>query len=168
VRADSLDRRPVRAGDVDALHAILGHAEVSRWLRPAGVTTAISREECRGWAERDAAHWVAHGFGSWLILRGEVPVAHGGLRHTLAGGRSEVEIGWAVAREQWGTGVATAIGRWSLAAASEAGIDRVIALTRADNSASRRVMEKIGLRYERELVHAGLPHVLYRNSRPKT
>jgi RimJ/RimL family protein N-acetyltransferase len=28
--------------------------------------------------------------------------------------------------------------------------------------ASRRVMEKLGMAYERDVVHAGLPHVLYR------
>jgi RimJ/RimL family protein N-acetyltransferase len=33
-----------------------------------------------------------------------------------------------------------------------------------ENRASRRVMEKLGFEYEREVVHANLPHVLYRLS----
>ena len=35
-------------------------------------------------------------------------------------------------------------------------------MTLPDNHASRRVMEKIGLRFDRDVVHRGLPHVLYR------
>ena len=38
----------------------------------------------------------------------------------------------------------------------------LIAFTLPDNLASRRVMEKAGFAYEREILHAGLPHVLYR------
>jgi ribosomal-protein-alanine N-acetyltransferase len=166
VRPDSLGRRPVAAGDGPALHAVLGHPEVSRWLRPAGVTSPFSPAECDEWAARGAAHWAAHGFGEWVVRHDGEPVARGGLHHTLADGRAEVEVGWAVAPAAWGRGIATAIGHWSLEAAAERGIDGVVAFTRVDNAASRRVMEKLGLRYEREFVHAGLPHVLYRNTRP--
>ncbi len=35
------------------------------------------------------------------------------------------------------------------------------------NRASRRVMEKAGFGYERDTVHAGLPHVLYRLPAPR-
>ena len=41
----------------------------------------------------------------------------------------------------------------------------LIAFTLPDNLASRRVMEKAGFAYERDIVHAGLPHVLYRRDR---
>jgi [ribosomal protein S5]-alanine N-acetyltransferase len=37
-----------------------------------------------------------------------------------------------------------------------------VAFTLPDNVASRRVMEKVGFRYEREVEHVDLPHVLYR------
>ena len=39
-------------------------------------------------------------------------------------------------------------------------------VTAPDNRGSRRVMEKLGLSYEREVVHADLPHVLYRLQSP--
>ena len=41
----------------------------------------------------------------------------------------------------------------------------VVAFTLPDNTASRRVMEKLGMTYERDIVHADLPHVLYRSTR---
>jgi RimJ/RimL family protein N-acetyltransferase len=119
-------------------------------------------EHCKVWAARDAAHWAAHGFGPYLWLDRGVPVAHGGLGFNVAGGRGEIEIGWFVARKRWREGIGTLIARAALAEAAERGFAGVVAFTRTDNAASRGVMEKVGLRQEREFEHAGLPHVLYR------
>ena len=38
----------------------------------------------------------------------------------------------------------------------------IVAFTLTTNGASRRVMEKLGFRFERDIIHAGLPHVLNR------
>jgi RimJ/RimL family protein N-acetyltransferase len=157
-----LDLRPIETGDAPALHAILSDDEVAHWLRAAGVTGPFSAAECDGMAERDAAHWVAHGFGPWLVLDGDAALGRGGLRHTLADSRGEIEIGWFVARERWGDGIATFIGRRALTLAAQRGIDGVMAMTRVDNGASQRVMQKLGMSREKEFVHAGLPHVMYR------
>jgi RimJ/RimL family protein N-acetyltransferase len=59
------------------------------------------------------------------------------------------------------------MGRHALGAAAERGIVNVVAFTRVDNLASQRVMQKLGLTYEREFEHAGLPHVLYRTSQER-
>ena len=42
----------------------------------------------------------------------------------------------------------------------------LVAFTLPDNLGSRRVMEKSGFVYERDIVHVGLAHVLYRHRRP--
>jgi hypothetical protein len=42
------------------------------------------------------------------------------------------------------------------------GLSGVIAYARVENVPSRRVMEKLGLTYEREFEHLGRPHVSYR------
>ena len=41
-------------------------------------------------------------------------------------------------------------------------LEEVVAFTLPDNIASRRVMEKAGFAYDRDIQRAGLPHVLYR------
>ena len=61
-----------------------------------------------------------------------------------------------------GRGIATAIGHEALALAAARGAREAVALSRADNLASRRVMDKLGMAPSRELQHAGFPHVLYR------
>ena len=46
----------------------------------------------------------------------------------------------------------------------ELGLPDLVSFTLHDNHASRRVMERLGFSYERDVEHAGLPHVLYRLS----
>ena len=73
---------------------------------------------------------------------------------------------YAVMAEFWSKGVATEIATVSLKVAFERiGIGNIVAFTLPTNWASRQVMEKVGLRYERDITHAGLPHVLYRIKR---
>jgi RimJ/RimL family protein N-acetyltransferase len=96
------------------------------------------------------------------VLEDGTPVARGGLSVTFLDGRPEVEIGWAVAREHWGRGIATRIALAARKEASQLGLRGVVAFARTENGASLRVMEKAGLQRERELTHAGYPHILYR------
>jgi RimJ/RimL family protein N-acetyltransferase len=113
-------------------------------------------------------HWDRFGFGLWLLRdrdSGEM-VGRGGLQHTFVGGRAEIEAGWAIVPERWGQGLATELAFTSLDVAfGELRFADVIAFALPDNGASIRVMEKTGFTYERDIVHAGLPHVLYRCAR---
>ena len=81
----------------------------------------------------------------------------------------EVEVGWSIAPDRWGEGLATELARASVRAAFDVlGLDGVIvAYTANDNVASWRVMEKAGLEFDREIVAVGLPHVLYRARRDR-
>jgi RimJ/RimL family protein N-acetyltransferase len=108
--------------------------------------------------------WERDGFNWWAALdraTGEV-VGRGGLSRKVIAGREEVEAGWTVAPERWGQGFATEIGAAALALAREHDLETVVSITLPHNTASRRVMEKLGFAYERDVVYADLPHVLYR------
>jgi [ribosomal protein S5]-alanine N-acetyltransferase len=127
--------------------------------------SAPTEQDIRSGLSRQIEHWERHGFGLWLLRdrsTGEF-VGRGGLQHTEASGRREVEVAWAIVPERWGEGLATELAR----AAVDVGftalrVSEVIALTLPDNLASRRVMEKAGFAYDADIEHAGLPHVLYR------
>ncbi len=144
------------------LMSVLGVPEVARWLLPAGRSQPHSEAECATRARAGAAHWRAHGFGPWIVGERGRTVACGGLGLRLFDGRPELELAWAVVPGAWGRGIATAIGREALALAAARGAREAFALTRADNLASRRVMDKLGMAPASKLQHAGLPHVLYR------
>ena len=160
--------RPQSEDDTPGLLDLLSDPEVAFWLRPSGVSGPFTRAECEQMVRRGVAHWQAHGFGPWLAWDGDACIGRGLLKHTILDGRGEVEAGWTVARSRWGTGIATAMGRHALATAVEHGVTSVVAFTRTDNGASQRVMEKLGMTFEREITHAGLPHVLHRITLPRS
>jgi RimJ/RimL family protein N-acetyltransferase len=87
------------------------------------------------------------------------------LQWTYVAELDEVEVAWAISPERWGRGLATELARASITTAfGPLGLSGIIAFTLPHNLASRRVMEKTGFVYERNIVHAQLPHVLYRRT----
>jgi RimJ/RimL family protein N-acetyltransferase len=110
-------------------------------------------------------HWERYGFGLWLLRdrsTGEL-AGRGGLQYTDALGGYAVEAAWAILPERWGHGLATELAQASVQVAFDSlGLPEIIAITLPDNAASRRVMGKAGFAYDRDIVHVGLAHVLYR------
>ncbi|HEY5317562.1 MAG TPA: GNAT family N-acetyltransferase [Solirubrobacteraceae bacterium] len=110
-------------------------------------------------------HWDRYGFGLWLLrdrATGAM-VGRGGLQHSVVGRDGEIEAGWAIVPERWGEGLATELADACTAVAfGTLELGQVIAMALPTNVASRRVMEKSGFAYERDVVYKGLAHVLYR------
>lgn len=105
------------------------------------------------------------GLGAWLFFDATYGdfVGYCGLRRTMIDGRDEIELFFAVAAHAWGRNFAPEMAAAVLDRAREhLGALDVVAVTLPDNARSRRVMEKCGFTYERDVIHAGLPHVLYR------
>jgi RimJ/RimL family protein N-acetyltransferase len=110
-------------------------------------------------------HWRDHGFGLWTLRDRQTGafVGRGGLRRVEVGGRREVEVAYVLARERWGSGLATELAIESARVAfDELGLEEIVAFTLPGNRASRAVMERTRLRFERNIVRADLPHVMYR------
>jgi [ribosomal protein S5]-alanine N-acetyltransferase len=152
-----------RAGDVEELSMLLGDPRVARTLTATG--EPLTHVEIVESLRTKIDHWDRHGFGLWLLRDRATRelVGRGGLQHTFVGGSGEVEVGWAIIPERWGQGLATELALLSIGVAfDDLGLQEIVAFTQPHNSASRRVMEKTGFTYEREIVHVGLPHVLYR------
>jgi [ribosomal protein S5]-alanine N-acetyltransferase len=152
-----------RADHAKELFILLRDQRVARTLTPTGEPP--SEAEVLDGLRTKIEHWDRHGFGLWLLrdrTTGEM-VGRGGLQHTYVGGQSEVEVGWAIVPERWGQGLATELALLSVEVAfDDLGLAEIVAFTQPPNIASRRVMEKAGFAYERDVVHVGLPHVLFR------
>jgi RimJ/RimL family protein N-acetyltransferase len=137
---------------------------VSATLRP-GPEPPTEADVLDGLAAK-VDHWDRHGFGMWLLRDRETGemVGRGGLQYTYTAGLNDVEAGWAIVPERWGQGLATELAHACVAVGfGHLDLLELVAFTLPDNRASRRVMQKSGFRYERNIVHAGLPHVLYRH-----
>jgi ribosomal-protein-alanine N-acetyltransferase len=115
--------------------------------------------------EWNLEHWAEYGFGLWMLREratGAV-VGRAVLRHLDVEGIDEVEVGYGFLPEAWGCGLATEVARACVRIGRERlGLGSIVAVTRPDHAASQRVMLKSGLVYERDIVLAELPHVLFR------
>jgi [ribosomal protein S5]-alanine N-acetyltransferase len=156
-----------RLDDAVEVAVLLRDPRVARTLTADGLPP--SEREVRDGLRAKIAHWERHGFGLWMArdrFTGEM-VGRGGLQHTVVESTREIEVGWAIVPERWGQGLATELARAAVdVAAAPLHLGEIVAFTLPDNIASRRVMEKVGFTYERDVVHVGLPHVLYRRSLP--
>lgn len=122
--------------------------------------------EERGWgfwaAESKATHQFI-GFVGLHIPSAELPFS------------PCVEVGWRLAFEYWGRGLATEAARAALKFGFEGlGLPEIVSFTAIGNARSRAVMERLGMResgtFEHPQVPAGnalRPHCLYRLSRSR-
>ncbi len=162
---DSFETERLKAGrlsedDFDLLYKFYTNEEVCRTL--GGVRTA---SWVKNYIAKNIEHWERFSFGIWNFYTkpGNIFAGRGALRHIDIDGRDEIEIGYAFLPEYWGKGYATEIAKELVEIAFEVyQLIDIIAITLPDNKASRRVMEKAGLSYEKGVIHADLPHVLYR------
>jgi RimJ/RimL family protein N-acetyltransferase len=125
-----------------------------------------SDEETRLFILKNLHHWQLYGFGLW-VFRDKVNnqfVGRAGLRNTNVDGINEVELAYALMAKFWGKGLATEMGEEILKLGFELlKLHEIVCFTLTTNKASQRVMEKLGFKYEREIIHASLPHLLYRS-----
>ena len=134
----------------------------------------LSRQESDGFAAAIKARMARHGFGLWAVERQDTGdfIGYVGFNQPSFQADFEpcVEIGWRLARTHWGQGFASEAAQACL----DWGATRfktlpIVSFTIPANRRSQRVMETIGLRYERDFIHPNLrldprmgPHVLYR------
>ena len=151
------------ADDLGAYRALFFDKGVAKWLRP-GPQPPFTEGEVFAKLSEDRWHWDQHGFGPWALIEresGEL-AGRGGLKYQTVDGKQEVELGWAVRSDRWGRGYATEAARAAIDWARELGLSELVALIMEDNTASRRVAEKLSMKEAGVTVHAGLDHLVYR------
>jgi RimJ/RimL family protein N-acetyltransferase len=149
--------------DWTAFRPIAEDPEVMRYITGG---TAWSEEQIRRFVDRQVALYAERGFCRWRVLERAGGEFMGFCGVGFWGEGLEPEIGWWLARRYWGCGLATEAARCALRDAFErVGLERVVSVAMVGNAASRRVMEKLGLRMEREFENEGVRLVQYAISR---
>ena len=140
---------------------------------------ALSREESDALVDRIKEHFSKYDFGLWAAELRTTGVFIGFIGLSVPSFHAHftpcVEIGWRLAAEHWGKGLATEGALAVLHCAFESvGLTEVVSFTSTENRRSRRVMEKIGMKHDAadDFDHPRLPaghplrrHVLYRLGR---
>jgi ribosomal-protein-alanine N-acetyltransferase len=144
--------------DLAPLSVIFADPDVTEYLGKDG--RPISVEETTFALTSIIQHWHKHGFGRWAVedkAQGKL-LGYAGIR-SLEG---QPELVYLLAKEYWGMGLATEVAAACLRYGfTEKGFDSILALTRPLNVRSRRVMEKIGMRFEKDANYFGIDVVQY-------
>ena len=121
---------------------------------------ARSRAQVESILANQRAQAAEAGFTLWWWRdrsTGEL-VGYVGLNRDEVEGEPVVEVGWSIAPARWGDGLAPEAAQAVLAWGFErCGLERIVSFTLPDNQRSRRVMEKIGMTFERDFERAGCP-----------
>ncbi len=133
---------------------------VARALWPGSRGGPRSERQAAELLAADVRHWQERGFGPWVFFETAtgVFVGRGGLRWSTIAGVDCVEVLYAVRPDAWGRGYATEIALVAVAEGRRLRFAEIVGVTTTSNLASRRVLEKAGLRIEATVEHAGLPH----------
>jgi [ribosomal protein S5]-alanine N-acetyltransferase len=153
--------RRLSSDDVDSLAPYMADPEVMRYMGGRTMTP----EETAARIERFVEIFEVDGIGQFAVERREDGLVLGRcgilnweidpwrpVARAETDEPTETEIGYLLGRPHWGRGyateAATAVRDYAL---SELGEERLIALIQDGNVASKRVAEKLGMAYERDV-----------------
>ena len=153
IKTERLLLLPWSSSYVDDLVRIYTNPEVMRYISNGRL---LNRDECLKISERGASLWDKYGYGPWAVISKKSGEWIGKLGLDILEDwpkKDKWEVGWELAPEFWGQGLATEGGKMAIQFGFEqAKLKRIISPTIPENIASRRVMEKCGLRYQ-GLIH---------------
>ena len=124
----------------------------------------FTEDQTRAFLQRTAEHWSLHDFGLWIFHLSSTGdfIGYGGIKHAVVEDKDEIELAYAVSSARWNKGFATEMSEAALKVGfGELRLERIVAFTLPHNKGSRSVMEHCGFAHHRDIVHAGLRHVLY-------
>jgi len=133
--------------DLNDLLAIRSDPEVMRFI---GAGQPHAKDQVRDALEHILSVWKQHGFGRWAIIHKPDKKLIGWCGLAFLDKTEEIEIGYGIAKEYWGRGLTTEAAAATIRYGfEELKLSRIVAVAMPENIASRRIMEKIGMRYEK-------------------
>lgn len=145
IRTERLELRPWRLGDVDDVFSYARDPEWARFLRM--LPTPYTRQDAEQFVARQLLlDRVTH--PAWAVEHEGSVIGGIGLRFNFEHGLAE--LGYSIARVHWNKGLCTEAARAVIDAAfsTHPDLNRVHARADNENTASQRVMEKIGMTKE--------------------
>jgi RimJ/RimL family protein N-acetyltransferase len=149
--------------DLDTLVAWRADEEVSKYL---GTAEQHTREKVEERLSFYLSCYEKYGFGVSGVMQksdGKL-IGWSGLQPLENSG--EIEVGYAFDKPYWRQGFATEIASaWLRYGFEQAGLQRIVAVAVPENTGSRRVMEKLGMKFEKRVEHYETECVFYAISR---
>lgn len=161
LETDRLILREFQCTDLQELTPILADPKVMKFS-PTGVNSV---EQVQERIEGFIACYKAFGFGKWAVILKESDqlIGYCGIAVDRIDGKDEKELGYRLGSRYWGQGLATE----AASAAIKYGFEQfnlpyVLGIVERANTASVRVLEKVGMRHERTTIFHEVEMDLYR------
>lgn len=159
IKTERLKLRPCTMDDVDAIHQIWTDAGVRKYLWDDNV---ISREETSSVIEKSFEYFRTKDFGLWAVVPLDEDRIIGFCGFWFFHEPPQLELLYGIITDHWGKGFATEAARAMLRLGfEEFGFQEVVASTDAPNTASVRVMEKLGMNFLKRQDSEGLDTIFY-------
>ena len=151
--------RPFQPTDNDAAFTWFGDPVVMKFT-VTGPDKSIEETQ-RRLAHFDE-HQRTHGFSKWIILGADSATAIGDSGLLVMEEYGWIDLGFRLARQHWGKGLATEAARaWVHVAFDELHIQRLGAFVHPENIASIRVLDKLGFHAERRDTVMGMDSIVF-------
>ena len=151
---ERLMHRTFTVADADVAYALNSDPEVLRYTGDVPLTSVShARQFIAGYTDFDTV-----GYGRWACVLRQTQVVIGfcGLKYLPDMG--VVDVGFRLLPRYWGMGLATEACTACVAFGFETiGLKQIVAYVMPENTASVRVLEKSGLRFETECTYDGIP-----------
>jgi ribosomal-protein-alanine N-acetyltransferase len=154
IETERLLIRPFELGDIEASYEMNLDPDVSKYTGDGGV---VSKNEIKRRIVEDVfGDYEKYGFGRLAVeLKGVNKfIGFTGLKYLA--NINEVDIGYRFMKEYWGKGIATESGKACIKYGFVTlGLNRIIGLVLPENLGSIRVLEKLGFKYEKDIIDDG-------------
>ncbi|MCP4271249.1 MAG: GNAT family N-acetyltransferase [Gammaproteobacteria bacterium] len=141
-----LKLRRFTPNDIEPLHQILLDPVLLRYFPKS--PHSLLRERCETMVMKQIQHWADYGYGRWALepITEAKLIGWCGLQYLTD--TDEIEVGYLLDKAYWGQGLITEAAQFSIQYGFETlDIKELIGITHPDNTASQRVLEKIGLQF---------------------
>ncbi len=156
---ERLRLRPFRDEDAVALHRIVSAEGMLKYFPGPPIP---SLEKSERLVRHQIEQWTTVGYAWWAVelkATGQL-VGWNGLQ--FLPDTKETEIGFLTDKALWGQGLTTEGGRIGLRYGFRGlGLSEIIALAHPENGASRRVIEKLGMQFDRVTEYFGMQLARY-------
>jgi ribosomal-protein-alanine N-acetyltransferase len=143
--------RTFEPDDFEPLYSLWNKEEVTRYIRPGWKPT---REDIQNYLDRTQKRWDERGFSHLAMTLTETGELIGYCGFQYVEETPEVELLYGLDPPYWNHGYVTEAARACLRFIFEnTKLERIIALSYPQNKGSWRVMEKVGMKYEKMAHH---------------
>ena len=145
--------------DFDDLFRLYSDSQVMRYL------SLRTREQTQASLCKHIQHWQEYNFGMWGVIHLESGKMIGRCGLGFLENTPEVELGYVFDKSYWNMGLATEASQATLKYGfEEVKLDRIVAIAKPENIASVRVIQKIGMQYEKDAHYYNVDVVYYAKS----